>query len=215
MSNPNDPNNPNNNQALSSIAAPATNRRLKRRKTVVRASAEEVEERRSKVFQLRLRGHSYDYIASVMNLSAMTVKRDFDAITEENKDIVATFDKSNFVGETIATIDDVIARAWEDYNATLPGTTQRLKALDMVRLANLDRVRIMNECGVIQKQAEKHEHNVSVEVIQGWDPEVRQRAVEAILQGVLKTPLLEPVKDENVIDAVIIEEEPVKLPEQS
>jgi hypothetical protein len=171
-----------------------------RKAAVRKATQEEMEERREKVLQMRLRGLSFEFIAANLGVSAVTVKRDYEAARESAKGLTQHFDKHQFLGETIAGIDDVIARAYEDYAAAQKGTTVSLKALDLIRVARADRVRIMTETGIIEKKPERVEQKISLELIHGWNEDVRKAAVDALLSGMLKTKLLEPIPDANIID---------------
>lgn len=171
---------------------------------------DEILDRRNKVFQLRLRGLTYDAISEILNISVSTVKRDYDDAKKDAKQELTEFDREGFLSDTAKTVDDLIATAWIEYKTTPVGSPQRLKALDLIRTLTNDKFTMWADIGLIQRAAERHENVVTTQVIHGWTPELKEQVAKAYLGVTLTTQLLEPALDtnldENIIDVTINED---------
>lgn len=159
----------------------------------------EIDDRRQSVLKLRMRGLTYDEIASDLGISAVTVRRDIEALKKDSSDAIDNFDRKQFIIEQIATYDDIIARAWKEYS-TAYDTKDRLKCLDTVRAAKNDRFRMLQECGFVHNEPQKVEHKITLDVLQNWDDNFRQAVAKSVLENMLTPQLPEPVPEAEIID---------------
>jgi hypothetical protein len=167
----------------------------------------EIRERRYEVRALRLQGFNITQIADKLGHDPQTIRKDLQVIREEQSAEAKTFDRDQHVAEAQERFDLIEQKAWEVFNEAKPGSATKVKALDLVRLSQSDRTKIMVDTGVIvkeQRQLEvKHTHSLE------WDDDMRERVARALVEQSLKTPLLEPTPEEDldVIDVESVETE--------
>ena len=154
----------------------------------------ELEERRKKILKLRLRGLSVTSIAKILNVSPSLVSNDLKKVRKENKTFVDKIDQNEFIGESLAIFDEVQERAWSEYQSSKAGTPQRLKALDLVRTVQKDKVDVLTDVGLIGEEDAplevEHVHRLE------WTPEIQERVARALIEQSLTTVLPEPIPDE-------------------
>jgi len=182
----------------------STKRKKLKRSNIPRASKEEIEERRKQVARLRMRGLGYRAIGKLLSVGHMTIKRDLEAIRENNKEKVTTLDRSEHVGESLSVFEEVELRAWQDYHTAQAGSQQRQKFLAEVQEARKNQTRLLTDLGVVSRAPLESVIKVSAEVIQGWSSSAQDLVALAILKSQLK-PLAEPREDkmleeDNIID---------------
>lgn len=174
-----------------------------------RATELEMDVRRRHAFNLRLRGLGLAEIAEQLSTSVGTVKRDLDEVSKELKEHVKNFDKDEAISQSLSVYEDVIQSAWREYDKAADGSEVRLKAMNLVRAAENDKIRIMQEVGIIQREAQKTHHTIDVNVISGWSKELQKLAASQLLETMMTDKLLPPIPDPDIQDAVILQEAPL------
>lgn len=157
-----------------------------------RSSEYEIICRRRKVQRYRLRGMSYAEIAKELNVSEFTIKRDMEAIQRENQTRVDKFQQDQFVGESLVTFDQLQEHAWEEFNAAEGGSKQRLQALDLVRSIQNDKLKALQETGMVHKAPQEVHHTHTA---LPWSDDIKQQVIQTMLQSVLKPQLGMPTPD--------------------
>jgi len=160
-------------------------------------SEHELQERRTKVYRLRLQGISYSNIAKMLNMSVLTVRRDLEHIRKDNQTKIDQFQQNQFVGESLLVFDEIINRAWNEYNSNKEGNP-RLKSLDLIRTTQNDKLRVLQETGMIHKQATAVEHTHVVSL--PWTENVKDAVIQTLLQQKLSPQLAAPTPDPNYIE---------------
>lgn len=175
-----------------------------------KASKEEIADRRKHVLRLRMRGLGYRSIAKMLNVGHMTVKRDLDAIRDENKRRVADIEKTQVVGDSLSLFEEVELRAWQDYHEASPGTPQRQKFLDVIQSARNNQLKLLTDLGLVSKAPQQTKVLVSTEVIQHWTSDAQDLVAAAILKSKLSPPK-PPRKDRLLDESKVIDVESEKV----
>jgi len=165
-----------------------------------KASREEIEDRRKQVGRLRMRGLGYRSIAKLLGVGFMTVKRDLEAIREDNKKRVSAFEQEQHLGESLSVFEECELRAWQDYHEAGAGTIQRKHFLDTIQDARNNQIKLLTDVGLISKEPAKVDVRVRSELIQHWSPEAQALVAMAILKSKLPAAA-EPIPDRNLIEA--------------
>jgi len=168
-----------------------------------KADSYELMSRRRKVQGLRLRGLSYQEIAHELSITDEQAKSDLEYLRKASRDAIDHFQQVQQQGDALATYEELEAKAWEEYESAVddeghPMTTARLKCLDLIRTIRNDRLRALQDCGLLTKVAEKVEHKVAYQL--PWDHKLKQAAAQAMLASVL-TPQL-PAPEPDIIDII-------------
>lgn len=157
----------------------------------------ELEERRKRIFQLRLRGLSVTTIAKILNVSPSLVSSDLKKVRRENKGGIDGIDQNEFIGESLAIFDELQEKGWSEYQQLVGEkncSNQRLKALDLIRTIQKDKVDVLTEVGLIGEEEAPlevaHVHRLE------WTPEIQERVARALIEQSLTTVLPEPIPDE-------------------
>lgn len=159
------------------------------------------ESRKLKVLRLKMRGCTLQEIAGELGISVSTVSRELEAIRELNKNRIEAFDMQAEVADTMASYDDLIEQAWVEYNVPTSTPSHRLKCLDYIRQAKNDKMRIMQEIGLVETKPEQVDHSIKVDVINEWSESAQKQIAEAILQSML-TPItpMKQLEEAEIID---------------
>jgi len=172
----------------------------------------EIEERRTKIQRLRLRGLGYENIAKLLGITAVMVERDMIAIADKNRKSIDNFQQNQFIAENLGVLDEVMERAWAEFSTAAEGTTHRLKSLDLVRSTQGDKMKALIDCGLIEKEPQHIdvEHSFKLD----WDPDFQDRVVAAMLLQATPSQLAEPTPDTtDIIDVESDDElEPIPVP---
>lgn len=171
-----------------------------------KASREEIEDRRKQVGRLRMRGLGYRSIAKLLGVGYLTIKRDLEAIREDNKKRVSAFEQEQHLGESLSVFEEVELRAWQDYHEAQGGSIQRKHFLDTIQDARNNQIKLLTDVGLVSKEPTKVDVRVKSELIQHWSPEAQALVAMAILKSKLP-PAAEPVPDNRMIDAHTVEDE--------
>jgi len=178
----------------SSVTTSPATALAKKSKTGPKASREEIEDRHKHVGRLRMRGLNYRSIAKLLGVSTMTIKRDLDAIREDNKKRVTTFESERHIGESLSVFEECELRAWQDYHEALAGTIQRKHFLDTIQNARNNQIKLLTDVGLISREPAKVDVRVKTDLIQHWSPEAQALVAMAILKSKLP-PAAEPEPD--------------------
>jgi len=178
---------------------------------VKRLTTAEIADRRQQVMRLRLQGLTPAVIAKLINVSPATVSTDLKAVQQEQIEKVDALKVNEFMADALEMLAMVEEKAWSEYQKADPGSPARLKALDMVRRVQLDKLTALSDVGIFKKPEEvpkkiEHEHHVRFDL----PPQARQNAARALLNETLASNLLEPSPDgepepDNVLDVDAVE----------
>jgi len=174
----------------------------------IRLTTIEIDERRTQVEKLRFRGLGVAQIAKVMGLDPKMVSRDLVAVRDKNRANISEMEQNAYIGEALNVLSEVQQKAWEEYHSTPDAKRQnRLKALDLIRSIEKDKLNALLDTGVIEKKEDPkqidHKHTLSLD----WNDEMRDKVANALLEQSLKTPVLAPVIDATVVEAPAVEQE--------
>lgn len=155
-------------------------------------------ERRGHVAKLQMQGVTSTQIAKILGIAQSTVLDIFKQLKQEHGQILANFDKHQFIGQKIEHFANLREKAWREFNAA-PDPKIKLKALDLVRTLHKDEIAVLVDTGVIipdraPVQVVDHQHTLQLNMT----AEMRTRIANAMLSSALKTPLAEPTPE--VID---------------
>ena len=167
----------------------------------------EVDERRRQVEKLRLRGTPVSTIAKILNVSDKTIYRDLKAIREQNIEAVSKTEKEEHMANAMARYREIEERAWTDYHTAAEGSPARIKALDLIRVIQSDKIKALRDTGFIQNQAQKVEVEVNHKLEEVWSPELQAEVAQAMLQKALTPQLEEPVHEGEIIDAELLDDD--------
>lgn len=176
----------------------------------------EIQERRTKVQRLRLRGLSAGSIAKLLGITPITVKRDLEAIQRVNVAQIDEFQQNQFVGESLVVFNEIMERGWSEYSSVPEGHPMRIKSLDLIRTTQNDKLRVLQETGMVRREPAILEHRLSFDL--PWDEEVKHAVAEALLHRRLVPQLPEPTPDylhEPGRNQPPIEVEPITSPSPS
>ena len=166
----------------------------------VRSSEEEIKERRRRVVRLRMRGLGYRSIAKKLGVGHMTVKRDLEAIREENRLRAQQLDREEHVGESLSVFEEVELRAWQDYRYAPRGSAERQKFLAEIRAARQNQTKLLIDLGVVAKAPTESKITITNEVLSGWGPEAQDLVALAIIKSGMKK-LAEPIQEAQIVEA--------------
>lgn len=166
-------------------------RKAKHRKS----SKEEMYERRQLVMRMRLRGMTYKTIAKKLGVGTMTVRRDLAALRKDTAERVSKFDRDYALGECLDTYEAIHEEAWDQYHRCCDGSPARAQFLNIIRVAENDRVKVLMDVGMIGREAVKVEHNHKAdEALRGITKDAQQLVAMALLKAQLQPPK-EPIKE--------------------
>jgi len=174
-----------------------------------KSTNEEMLDRRNKVLQYRLRGLSFTSIAQVLKVSISTVKKDFQEAKKDTASHIKDFDKPGFIADAVNSLDDVLARAWEEYNnIPLNNPQQRIKSLELIKNIKNDQFNMLQNAGLIERAPEKHQMFISSQILHGWSDEIKKVAIESFLGAKTVGELEAPKPDPALIEAEFEEKKP-------
>lgn len=197
------------NKALAILALPQF--------TKEEAKEVEIEDRRSMVLQLRLRGHTIKEIANVFHVSVATINRDLSAVREKREFDIKNYNTEGFVVDTVAGYDDIIHRAWEMFAKTDADT--KIKTLHLIRQTLNDRRKALQDTGVVKKESPQAAigQQINLQIVGDMDEETKTKAVHAFLAGAMTPGLPEPTPDsddnEDFIEAEVLDDTSDSSPE--
>lgn len=144
----------------------------------------ELAERRQMIMSMRLRGKSLREIGKELGVGPMTVKRDLDAVAKLNQEKISEFERNNALADACQTYDTLEKEAWEQVFRCANGTQQRAQFMNLVRVVNNDRVKMLMDVGLISKAPQKLEvKSETTHQLEGWTEDAKQLMAMALLQA--------------------------------
>tara|TARA_R100000152_G_C6702453_1_gene131697 strand:+ start:209 stop:835 length:627 start_codon:yes stop_codon:yes gene_type:complete len=146
---------------------------------------EVIELRRMEVIRRRLRGQTAGTIARALNVSENTIYNDIKAIRQSNVKHVTTFAQEDFIGDTLQTFQRIEQEAWNQVAQLDDGDVRKAKFLDSVRSTRKEQIKLLQSSGLLHKEAQKVEVQVTSEVIGGWSEDQKQMVADAVLDAAI------------------------------
>lgn len=174
--------------------SPPPTRALAKRRPSRKASQDEIADRRRDVVRLRMQGLGYRAIGQKLGIGHMTVKRDIEAVREQNAGRISQFERDHLLAETVSVYEHIEEEAWKQYHSPITGAAQKARFLDVVRGARGDQVKLLTELGFLKRAPIEHEHKVRADVISHWTPDAQDVVALALVRG-MTTPAAEPTRE--------------------
>jgi len=169
-------------------------------------SKDELDERRKRIASLRSRGASFKDIATAEGVSVGTVKRDLAIAQADGVREVKEFNKERYTAHMLGAYDNIYEACWKVHDTNLDPDVQ-LKALQAARQTLNDRRKAMVETSMIKKDTSIPGMHINLEIVAGMtEEEIRSFSEELIAKQALKTELLLPEPDEDILEAEIVSE---------
>ena len=178
---------------------------MPKKKTTALQRLSELEraERRNQIVKLRLRGLQNKAIAKLLGVTPETISKEMKIIKQQNAEAVATFDQEAFIGEALSMFKEVQERAFAEH-ATAKKPGERIKALDLIRTTQNDKIKAMRDLGLVQNQPQQ----IEVTQVQriDWSPDVKAHVAKTLIEQALVQQLEEPIPEAEVIDVTPVGE---------
>jgi hypothetical protein len=162
---------------------------------------QDIDDRRREVEKLRLRGFSVNAITKALAVSAKTVYRDLEHIRAMNLAEVSTTEKDEHLANALVRYREIEEQAWAEYAASEPGSASRLRALDLIRVTQGDKIKALRDTGYIRVEAQQVEVTVNHKLGEVWSQELQAEVANAMLSRALTPQLEEPLPESDIIDA--------------
>jgi len=144
-----------------------------------------VELRRIEVIRRRLRGETIIAIADTLGCSVGTINNDIKAIRDSNAELVSQFSQKDYVGETLQTFQKIEEEAWRQVFALDVGDSRKAKFLDSIRSTRKEAIKLLQSSGLLHKEAEKVEVQVTSEVINTWSSDQKMLVADALVEAAI------------------------------
>jgi len=144
-----------------------------------------VELRRIEVIRRRLRGETITTIADVLGCSVGTINNDIKAIRSANNASVVSFDQEDYVGETLQLFKKIEEEAWRQVFALDVGDSRKAKFLDAIRSTRKEAIKLLQSSGLLHKEAQKVEVQVTSEVINSWSSDQKMLVADALVEAAI------------------------------
>lgn len=172
----------------------------------------EEHQRRTEIEKLRMRGLGVKAIAETLRrqkypaLTEARVRRELEAVHDENLKRVVDFDRRDFVGQVMRDFDESRSRAESEYLGAEKGSPERIRALRL--LVDIDKTKLdaFLDVGLLPRAAQKIEHELPPEppASRLLTDAVKDEIILALVKKTFTTELLGPIPDDDVVDAEII-----------
>ena len=146
---------------------------------------EVIEIRRMEVSRRRLRGQPAGTIARALNVSENTIYNDIKAIRDSNLKHVTTFVQEDFIGDTIQTFQRIEQEAWNQVAQLDDGDARKAKFLDSVRASRKEQIKLLQNSGLLHKEANKVEVQVTSDVLNTWSDDQKQMVADALVDAAI------------------------------
>lgn len=146
---------------------------------------EVIEIRRMEVIRRRLRGQTAGTIARALNVSENTIYNDIKAIRDSNLKHVTTFVQEDFIGDTIQTFQRIEQEAWNQVAQLDDGDARKAKFLDSVRASRKEQIKLLQNSGLLHKEANKVEVQVTSDVLNTWSDDQKQMVADALVDAAI------------------------------
>jgi hypothetical protein len=168
-----------------------------------------VEMRRVEVIRRRLRGETISSIADSLGCSISTINNDIKAIRTSNEELVSNFDQSEYVGETLQTFKRLEEEAWTQVFALDIGDSRKAKFLDSIRSTRKEAIRLLQSSGLLHKEAERVEVQVTSEVLGSWSVDQKMLVADAVVEAAIID--VDPVESSPEFNSLPSKEEDLEL----
>ena len=145
----------------------------------------EIELRRLEVARQRLRGKSISEIARDMSYSEVTIKNDLDAVYEARKEYLFNFSQVDFVNESLSVFQELERRAFNQMDHIPAGDSRHSKFLNDIRNTRQNMIGLLQDAGLVRKEAPEVKVNVTMEVLKNWSPQQVDLVAESILDAAI------------------------------
>jgi DNA-binding CsgD family transcriptional regulator len=142
---------------------------------------EVIEIRRMEVIRRRLRGQTAGAIARALSVSENTIYNDIKAIRESNSKHITTFVQEDFIGDTLQTFQRIEQEAWDQVSQLDDGDARKAKFLDSVRASRKEQIKLLQNSGLLHKEARKVEVQVTSDVLNTWSDDQKQMVADAVV----------------------------------
>mgnify|MGYP005820582849 FL=1 len=146
---------------------------------------EAIEIRRIEVIRRRLRGQTAGTIARALNVSENTIYNDIRAIRESNAKHVTTFVQEDFIGDTMQTFRRIEQEAWNQVEQLDDGDARKAKFLDSVRASRKEQIKLLQNSGLLHKEAKKVEVQVISDILGNWSEDQKQLVADAVVDAAI------------------------------
>ena len=164
--------------------------------SLVSSAERAVELRRIEVIRRRLRGETIVSIADILGCSVGTINNDIKAIRNSNAELVSTFNQEDYVGETLQIFQKIEEEAWRQVFALDVGDSRKAKFLDSIRATRKEAVKLLQSSGLLHKEAQKVEVQVTSEVINGWSTDQKMLVSDALVEAAIIDADFEEAEEE-------------------
>jgi len=154
-------------------------------RSMLMSPEEVIEIRRMEVIRRRLRGQTAGTIARALGVSENTIYNDIKAIRESNLKHVTTFAQEDFIGDTLQTFQRIEQEAWNQVAQLDDGDVRKAKFLDSVRSTRKEQVKLLQSSGLLHKEANKVEVQVTSDVLNTWSDDQKQMVADAVLDAAI------------------------------
>ena len=163
-----------------------------------------IELRRIEVIRRRLRGETISSIADALSCSVSTINNDIKSIRDINSSEIKDFNQEDYIGDTLQTFKKIEEESWYQVFALDTGDSRKAKFLDSIRATRKEAIKLLHSSGLLHKEAERVEIQVTSEVIGEWSVDQKMLVAGAVI-------------DASIIDVEIEEPEPEfnSLPDKS
>ncbi len=154
-------------------------------RSMLMSPEEVIELRRMEVIRRRLRGQTAGTIARALSVSENTVYNDIKAIRDSNLKHVTTFAQEDFIGDTLQTFQRIEQEAWNQVAQLDDGDARKAKFLDSVRSTRKEQIKLLQSSGLLHKEANKVEVQVTSDVLNAWSDDQKQMVADAVLDAAI------------------------------
>lgn len=185
----------------------ARKKKKTKKQTMARYGQFEIADRRDKVHKLRVAGHTLKQIQDILKISKSTVFRDLEAIRAETEKHVDEDERRDHLVNALSRYDALEASAWDQYRAAEAGMPAAIKALDLLRVLNADRIKALKDTGYIKAETQQVEVQVNHRLEEVLTPQLRDDMSMLLLEQKLTPNLAAPVPEDEIIDVEPLEDE--------
>jgi len=150
------------------------------------------------IIKLRLQGLTVDEVAERLNITTATVGNSIQRIRKANSKYVENFNQKDFVGETLSVYNTIEQDAWAQLDSLPLGDARRSKFLSAVRDSRKEQVKLLQNSGLLHKEAEKVEVQVTTHAIDEWSDDQKKKISEAMVEASLDDFIALPEPEKKV-----------------
>ena len=144
-----------------------------------------VELRRIEVVRRRLQGQSVSVIAKDLGESTSVIYNDIKSIRESNEKYTQDFNQDEFIGESLNIFKKIEEESWEQVFILDKGDARKAKFLDSVRSSRKEQIKLLQNSGMLHKEAEKLEVHLSADIIGDWSDDQKHLVADAIVEAAI------------------------------